>query len=110
MIDADALEIPLIELVDAIFNLDGMMPTKTMELIYIGEFLEGAIWLRRIPTELTLKTNLCHDLFCNFLDRDFLAGADIDVAVANLLDAITIVDEIRIVDNILEVNIKKAMN
>ena len=44
VIDADALEIPLIELVDTLLNLNGMMPSETMELIYVSEFLEGTIW------------------------------------------------------------------
>ena len=110
MVDADALEIPLVEAVDALVNLDGVVPAQTMELGDVGELLERAVGLGRVPAELAPEAYLLHDALGDFLDGDFLARADVDVAVADFPDAVTVDGEVALLDDVLEIDVEQAMD
>ena len=55
-----------------------------MELAYINEFAHGAIGLGGIEGDFALKAYGLDDQLAEFANGEFLAGAHIDVAVADL--------------------------
>ena len=110
MVDADALLVPVEEAVDAFVNLDGMVPAQGMKLADVGEFEHRSIRLGTVPTEFATETNLADNLLGTLLDAELLAGADVDVAVAHLADAVMVGDELALVQNVLEIDVQEAMH
>ena len=65
-------------------NFDAMRPAKRVEFRDINEFTHGAIRFTGIKHHLALKVYSLHHQFRQFPDSEFLAGTDVDVAVADL--------------------------
>ena len=104
MVDADALLIPFVEAVDAFVNLYLMMPSEVVKFLYIRELLQRAVWLRSIPSDFATETDFLLNQFGHLADADFLARAYVDMAVANLGDAVGILHT-RVV-GILEIHVQ----
>ena len=55
-----------------------------MQFAWIGEFAHGAVGFGTVEREFSLITYGVHNQLGQLADRDFLACADVDVAVANI--------------------------
>ena len=61
-----------------------MMPSKPVQFADIDHLAHGAIGFGGIELHLTFKANGLDDQFGKLADGQFLAGADVDMAVADL--------------------------
>ena len=108
VVDADALEIPLVQAVDTFVDLYLVMPAEPVQFCHISKFADGAVGLGCIPAEFSPESYFPDDLLCGIPDADFFAGAHIDVAVAYLCDAVGIFGSGVI--GVPEVHIEKDMH
>ena len=74
--------VPLEETLDAFFDLDLMLPAQAVELLYRGKLAHCTIGLGAVPLDRPSKAYRSGDELRQCADTDFLARADIDVAVA----------------------------
>ena len=88
------------------FNL--VVPAEAVQLAHVGEFLQSAVRLRGVPEQLALEANLRHNLFGALADRNLLARAHIDMAVAHLDDAVRILG--RSVIRVLEIHVQQHVH
>ena len=80
------LLIPVEELLHSILDLNLVSPAEAMKLIYRDELSWGSIRLAGIKLYIAFETYGLYHKFRKFTDSEFLAGAHIDVAVANLTE------------------------
>ena len=78
-----------------------------MELAHVSELLQRAVRFRAVPSQLTLETNLLHNLLSHLTDRNLLTSSYVDMAIANLVDIICITV---LSIGVFEVNIKQHMH
>ena len=74
--------VPLEETLDAFFDLDLMLPAQAVELLYRCKLAHCTIGLGAVPLDRPSKAYRSGDELSKITDADFLARADIDVAVA----------------------------
>ena len=79
--------IPLKQFPDAILNLDLVCPAKGVELGDIDELAHGAIGLGGIEGDFALEAYGFYYQLAEFADGELLAGAYVDVAVADFAQA-----------------------
>ena len=76
--------VPVEEFLDSVFNLDFMCPAEGVELADVDELAHRAVRLAGVELDCTREADCLDYQFGQFPDGQFLAGADIDVAVADL--------------------------
>ena len=81
---AQVFLVPVEELLDAIFDFYLMGPAKGVELGYIDELAHGTIGLGGIEGDFALEAYGLDDKLGELANGELLAGAHIDVAVADL--------------------------
>ena len=108
VIYADTLPVPFIKTVYPLVDADLVMPPQPVQLADISQLPQGAVRLGGVPAQGATEPDLGHDLLRHFPDADFLPGADIDMAVADLGYAVGILH--RRVVGIPEVHIQKHMH
>ena len=84
MVDTNPLQIPFIQTMNSLVYLHLMMPPQAMKLRYVRQLTHRSVWLRRIPTQLTLKADFFYNLLSQFPDGQFLARTYIDMTITDL--------------------------
>ena len=64
-----------------------MGPAKAVKLAHINKFARGSIGLTGVEIDIALKTHRLHHELAEFADGEFLAGAHVDMAVADFAEA-----------------------
>ena len=64
-----------------------MGPAETVELAHVDELARGAVGLACVEYDFALETDSLHHEFAEFADGELLAGAHVDVAVADFAEA-----------------------
>ena len=82
--DPQVITIPLPQPPYAIVDLHLVMPSQAVDFAHVGEFAWCAVGLGGIPSQLALEIGGFHHLFGQFADGQFLARANVDVAIAYL--------------------------
>ena len=77
-------QVPPVHSLHAFLNVYLVMPAQCVQFAWIGEFAHGAVGFGTVEREFSLITYGVHNQFGQLADRDFLACADVDVAVANI--------------------------
>lgn len=78
------VEVPVVEARYAIFDLDAVFPAEGMQFGDVGQFAHGAIRFGCVKGEFSAEPGGFDGQSCQVPDGKFLAGADVDVAVAYL--------------------------
>lgn len=102
MIDADAFQIPLVETVDAFVDLDLVMPAEVVKLGHVSQLAHRAVGFGGISAEHATEADFLHYLLGKLADGQFLARADVDVAVADFAVALTV--------GILEIDVEQHVD
>ena len=110
MIDADTLQVPLVQAVYALIYLYGMVPSQAVQFAHVGHLEHGSVGLCPIPTEFSLESCLGSYLLGTLSDADLVACAHIDMAVAYLTDVVAVDLHLCVVHHILEVHIEQAVD
>ena len=81
--ELEGVFIPLKQFLHSFFNLHAMCPTEGMEFADIDELTHRAVGLRRIEHDFTREPDCLNNQVCQLADCEFLACADIDMAIAD---------------------------
>ena len=79
----EAAAVPVEEPADTVLDFDPVGPAEAVELADVDELAHRAVRLGGIELNRAGETSRLRDQFRKFPDCQFLAGADIDVAVAD---------------------------
>ena len=64
-----------------------MGPAETVELAHVNKLARGSVGLAGVEKNFTFEANRLHHELAEFADGEFLAGAHVDVAVADFAEA-----------------------
>lgn len=108
MVDANPFQVPFIQAVDTLVDFHLVVPSQAVQLAHVRQLAQRAVRFRRIPAQLTLEADFLHDFLGHLADRQFLARAHVDVAVADFRDAVGVL--YRVVIRLLEVHVQQHMH